>query len=121
MAALGSKLRTLEGGGISFYCPGCKQHHSYWVGEGKGPWTWNADAELPTFKPSLLNRSGHYIPEQERGGAGCWCTYNAEHPNDPAPFACGVCHLLLTDGQLQFLGDCTHGLAGQTVPLPDYP
>ncbi len=28
-----------------------------------------------------------------------------------------VCHSFVTDGQIQFLGDCTHKLAGQTVPL----
>ena len=25
-----------------------------------------------------------------------------------------------TDGRIQFLGDCTHHLAGQTVDLPDF-
>jgi hypothetical protein len=28
-----------------------------------------------------------------------------------------VCHSLIRDGQIQFLTDCTHELAGQTVPL----
>jgi hypothetical protein len=32
-----------------------------------------------------------------------------------------TCHLFLTDGRLQYLGDCTHALAGQTVPLPELP
>jgi hypothetical protein len=31
-----------------------------------------------------------------------------------------VCHLFVTDGRIQFLGDCTHALAGQTVDLPDW-
>lgn len=26
-----------------------------------------------------------------------------------------------TDGMVQFLGDCSHALAGQTLPLPDMP
>jgi len=30
-----------------------------------------------------------------------------------------VCHYFLKGGMLQFLGDCTHTLAGQTVPLPE--
>lgn len=29
-----------------------------------------------------------------------------------------VCHSFVRDGQIEFLGDCTHSLAGQTVPLP---
>lgn len=32
-----------------------------------------------------------------------------------------VCHSFIRDGQIQFLSDCTHALAGQTVPLPAWP
>ena len=32
-----------------------------------------------------------------------------------------ACHTFVTDGRIQFLGDCTHALAGQTVDLPDWP
>jgi hypothetical protein len=32
-----------------------------------------------------------------------------------------VCHSFITDGQIQFLGDCTHPMAGQTVPIPKWP
>jgi hypothetical protein len=31
-----------------------------------------------------------------------------------------ICHSFITDGRIQFLGDCTHRLAGQTVPIPDW-
>lgn len=31
-----------------------------------------------------------------------------------------VCHSFVTAGRIQFLDDCTHGLAGQTVDLPDF-
>lgn len=27
---------------------------------------------------------------------------------------------MTTDGRIQFLNDCTHALAGQTVDLPDW-
>jgi hypothetical protein len=30
-----------------------------------------------------------------------------------------VCHSFITDGFIQFLDDCTHPLAGQTVEIPD--
>jgi hypothetical protein len=39
------------------------------------------------------------------------------HP-DPPPGVDHRCHSFVVDGQIQFLGDCTHKLAGQTVPLP---
>jgi hypothetical protein len=32
-----------------------------------------------------------------------------------------VCHSFVTDGRIQYLGDCTHAMAGQTVDLPDIP
>lgn len=59
-------------------------------------WGWNGDLDRPTFTPSLLTRftiQGHE-----------W-----------------VCHSFVTDGAWQFLGDCTHDKAGQTVPMVDVP
>jgi hypothetical protein len=32
-----------------------------------------------------------------------------------------VCHSFVRDGQIQFLGDCTHALKGQTVERPEWP
>jgi hypothetical protein len=99
-----------EGGGWLIFCPGCGCAHRL-----DTRWTFNGDYEKPTFRPSLLIRSGHYVPEHQ--SENCWCTYSKEHPDDPAPFECGVCHSFITDGQIQFLGDCTHSLKGKTVPL----
>lgn len=31
-----------------------------------------------------------------------------------------VCHSFVTAGRIQFLGDSTHALAGQTVDVPDW-
>jgi len=31
------------------------------------------------------------------------------------------CHSFVKDGHIEFLSDCTHDKAGQTVPLPDLP
>lgn len=120
MGAISNKLRTVEGGGLAFYCPGCKDTHTIRIGDGAGPrWAFNGNTDRPTFTPSVLVRSGHHVPGHD--SESCWCKYNAEHPDDPAPFACGICHSFVIDGQIQFLGDCTHELAGQTVPLPDLP
>jgi hypothetical protein len=120
MGQLSPILRNVEGGGLTFWCPGCKCRHTIWHGAGPGErWTWNGNVERPTFQPSVLVRTGHYIPEHR--GPSCWCTYNAGHPDDPVKFTCYVCHSFVTDGQIQFLSDCTHALAGQTVPLPPIP
>lgn len=57
-----------------------------------GHWTWNGKTEQPTFTPSLLITSPGYC-----------------------------CHTITTDGRIQFCGDCTHALAGQTVDMIDWP
>jgi hypothetical protein len=113
-----AKLRRLEGGRVVFLCPGCGERHALPV-EGSGSvWQWNGSLDSPTFKPSILDRSGHYVPGYE--SSTCWCTYNREHEDKPAPFKCHVCHSFVTDGKIQFLPDSTHALAGQTVPIPEW-
>lgn len=106
MSALSSKLRSLgDGKGgqrLAFRCLGCNREHAIAVGQGSGPrWGWNESIEAPTFTPSVLVR-------YDGSDAG----------TDGAPPA--VCHSFVTDGRIQFLGDCTHALAGQTVDLPDW-
>ncbi|TXN79295.1 DUF6527 family protein [Methylobacterium sp. WL8] len=92
-------LRRAEGGLLLFWCPGCASAHSVNVSPGR--WGFNGDHERPTFTPSVL------------------VTYNGDDAGkDGAPPA--ICHSFVTDGQIQFLGDCTHALAGQTVPLPEF-
>lgn len=118
MSALGTKLRQLEGGLLAFWCPGCGSAHMLRVSDDPGRgWSFNDDPERPTFSPSVLVQSGHYAP----GHTGdCWCDYEARR-GEPAPFACVRCHLYVTHGQLIYLHDSTHALAGQTVDLPDFP
>lgn len=118
MGALSKKLRSLEGGRLAFWCPGCNEAHHVTVGDGPGPrWNWNGDVDRPTFTPSVRVSSGHYASDHHDD---CWCTYEVRF-GEPAPFRCGVCHSFVTDGRIQFLGDCTHALAGQTVDVPDWP
>lgn len=82
-------------------------------------WAFDGNYDAPTFTPSVLVRSGHHVPEWEPGDH-CWCTWNADaaaRGEKPAPFECSVCHLFVRAGQIQFLSDCTHPLAGKTVPM----
>lgn len=85
-----------------FHCPGCDGKHA--VGTGPGGWNWNGSYDKPTLSPSVLVRTGRavdaaYVPDEY----------------DPPE----VCHSFVTDGRIQFLADCTHTLAGQTVDLPE--
>lgn len=106
MGKLSAVLRSLEGGRLAFRCPGCDEAHHIQVGEGPGPrWGWNGDVDRPTFTPSVLVTS----PANPDAGPGFeeWLTERR-------------CHSFVTDGRIQFLGDCTHALQGQTVDLPPW-
>jgi len=63
--------------------------------EGTGCWTWNGSTDAPTLRPSVLTQG-----------------YRGEHVRFR-------CHSWINDGQAQFLSDCSHDMAGQTVDLLD--
>jgi hypothetical protein len=107
--------------GLTFLCPGCGSHHSVRVGaaDGRPVWGWNGSYETPTLTPSVLVREGHYARDGEQPG-NCYCDFAERYPEQPPmKWKCGRCHSFVTDGRIQFLGDCTHALAGQTVDLPE--
>lgn len=82
-----------------FYCPGCKMmHHVVTRGSQRPNWQFNDDVVKPTVNPSLLVRYPLWqgAVKFER-----------------------VCHSFIREGNIQFLSDSTHDLAGCTVPLPD--
>lgn len=95
---------------VYFDCPGCGFGHSLPTGEGPGPrWGWNGSLTAPTLTPSILARGVERLTEDEMA------TLEAGGKVEPRP---SVCHSFVTDGRIQFLSDCTHSLAGQTVSLP---
>lgn len=110
-------LATAEPGSLWFECPGCGTVHRIQHGAGDGPrWGWNGDAERPTFTPSILVRWDQWEPPATTPEI-CEKIKRGEIRQTAVP---KVCHSFVTDGQIQFLGDCTHALAGQTVPIPDW-
>lgn len=115
MSALSPILRDAEGGRLHFWCPGCDEVHGVRVAPAPQPWAWNGDAHRPTFSPSILVRYYRATPEGE-------AMMKRGDPLPPGMDRCPgkdeVCHSFVRDGQIQFLSDCTHKLAGQTVPLP---
>lgn len=110
MSALGSKMRRAEGGRVMFWCPGCNQAHHVTVDGSRG-WTFNGNGDRPTISPSVLVKGVVPITDEEHA------TIMAGGAIYPVPL---VCHSFVTDGHIKFLNDCTHKLAGQTVPLPDW-
>ena len=71
-----------------FRCPACKENHTFTVNKDGSGWGFNGNIESPTFTPSLL-----YPDKAIR------------------------CHLFLTDGKIQYCGDCGHDFRGQTVDM----
>jgi len=95
-------------GELGFLCPGCKEIHLITDSEtdieaiGNGPWTFNGNFESPTIRASVLTR--RY----------CFNSATGKHDKEIER-----CHSFITDGKIQFLSDCQHELAGQTVDLND--
>ena len=54
-------------------------------------WTWNGSLDAPTLSPSVLSTRAKR------------------------------CHCFVRDGKIQFLTDCGHEFAGQTVPMYEPP
>lgn len=101
-AALGQ-----NGEDLWFFCPGCEHLHSIKIGVGPGPrWRWDGNAASPTITPSILVEFPA-TPDADE-----------EHKEWRQK---RLCHSFIRGGRIQFLGDCTHALAGQTVPLPPLP
>lgn len=86
-----------------FECPGCGEPHYLAIRPNTLPngagWTYNGNPDSPTFSPSILRR----VDRSRR--------------SEPKPDV--VCHSFVTDGKIQFLGDCTHALVNQTIDLPE--
>lgn len=103
MSAFGKKLRRAQGSdGVAvycFWCPGCDKVHAYHVGGQRG-WQFNENPDQPSFSPSLLV---------------------FEYLRDDGTVYQPRCHLFMTNGMLQYCSDSAHKLAGQTVPVPDWP
>lgn len=101
---------TADGDRVLFRCPGCEDNHQILADPNRG-WVFNGDVERPTFHPSVLV------------GGVQWDSGEGFHKPSHAGVAPGeriVCHSFVTDGRIQFLSDCTHHLAGQTVDLPEW-
>lgn len=75
---------------LLMWCVACKNLHVIHVA-GENPWEWDGDELKPTINPSILVFA--YPNHQPR------------------------CHSFVRDGMWQYLSDCEHDMAGQTVPM----
>jgi hypothetical protein len=104
----GVHKETGEYDGWIISCPGCGTSHVL-----DKRWTFNGNFELPTFRASLLVRTGKYC-----GSPEWYNSLDGEH-KEFVDKNSEICHSFITDGKIQYLDDCTHKLKGQTVDLPE--
>jgi hypothetical protein len=77
---------------LMHWCPGCNARHII-----------NVEKPLPN------------------GAKWTW-DGNVDAPTfSPSINIVGQCHYFIRNGMIEFCGDSAHELAGQTVPLPDFP
>ena len=79
-------------------CPGCGNSHGLYVTHPNDighQWQFDGNTESPTVTPSINSK---------------W-TYAGGKKH--------VCHFYVKQGQIQYLSDCTHELAGKTVAMID--
>jgi Family of unknown function (DUF6527) len=109
MDQISSKLRRAEGAYVH-WCPGCHEAHRL-----PDRWTFDGNLESPTFTPSFR----HSGVQAVNAADGSWTgEFVHDAAGEPVPF---VCHYILTAGVLNFCGDSTHALAGQSVELQPLP
>lgn len=81
-----------------FFCPACQQAHVVRVPPHPHAWAYDGNEVSPTFHPSIK--------------------VSGQHPETGEPT---VCHSYLRQGQFEYLADCTHAMAGRSMPLPAMP
>lgn len=129
MSRLSNKLRKWvnpDNGdeGLTYFCQGCDSIHTIKT-KGNGAWGWNCDVGKPVFTPSVLLTSTRLT---DKGNADLEAWREAGYPARDAPFESVpyVCHSFVgcngaQPGEVIFLGDCTHALAGRVLPFADLP
>jgi hypothetical protein len=88
----GAILKRVKDAGYIFFCPGCQMGHMIHV-------------DTPNHLGARWSFNGDMLSP----------TFS------PSVHIVGECHSFVNAGKIQFLGDCSHALAGQTVNLAAWP
>lgn len=109
MGQVSAYLRRATGA-YMHWCPGCKELHQL-----PDRWSFNGDVNKPTFSPSFKHTLHRWdgFPDLD--------IEQVKRIGHAPGLREVVCHYILTDGILNFCGDCWHDLNGKSVPLPVLP
>ncbi len=105
MSQISSVLRRYDGG-YMHWCPACEAMHMIAVEEpfdNGARWTFDGNLDAPTFSPSVN------------------IAFKGWDRANKCEAVKGRCHYFLRAGVIEFCGDCSHKMAGQTVQLPPIP
>lgn len=122
--------------GYYFYCPACEGIHKVYThqapfkkdktgklieGREVPIWTFNGNFERPTFRPSVKVTFEHLSEAGQIRQHEFHKKHNRYPTNVELPFdTIDICHLILTDGILNYCNDCTHAFKNKKVELPDF-
>ena len=98
-----SKIHVPDNGQAYFVCPGCTAYAGYW------------QVHAVSIDPARAR-------QMRDGSKPCWSfNRDVERPTlAPSVNYPDWCHFFVRDGQIEYQGDCKHGMAGQTVELPEW-
>ena len=88
-----------NGDALVYWCPACNNAHVIQIA-GQVKWDFDGNVEAPTFNPSVRHQWVAPVGMEEHNR---------------------TCHYFVKAGRIEYCGDCTHELAGQTVELPPIP
>ncbi len=84
-------------------CRPCGRHYIPKAQRPNRTWNFNGNVGSPSFTPSVNE-----------------CCNPPGHPDYRPDVKTSRCHFVVTDGNIQYCHDCTHGLAGQTLGLEEF-
>lgn len=101
------------------FCPACNTTHAF----PRDNHSFNESEQKPTLYPGLRLATKYTAPpeskpaDMEPGDYAKAVKAHGERHDEADPTQT-ICHLIVNNGEIQYLGDCTHKMVGQTIDLP---
>jgi hypothetical protein len=104
---------------LMFWCPACKCGHGVWTSQPNGHtgavWTFDGNFEAPTISPSILICVKMAVPPVTPENLDEW-----KLKPWPQTETEKRCHTVISVGIINYCSDCTHELAGKSIPMEEF-